>query len=121
MKGAATIQQRAGRAAEDRALRHLEAAGLELVARNFRCRWGEIDLVVQERQTLVFVEVRYRRNARFGSAAESVDTRKQQKLIRTAQTFLNQNPGWSQYPARFDIVAIEEPQEVDWIKNAFET
>jgi len=76
---------------------------------------------MQEGETLVFVEVRYRRSNRFGSAAESVDSRKQQKVIRAAQTFLSQNPQRSRYPARFDIVAIEEPQRVDWIKNAFET
>ena len=119
--GTTTPQQRTGRDAEDEALRHLQSAGLELVAKNYRCRWGEIDLIVRDRQCLVFVEVRYRRNRRFGGAAESVDGRKQHKVIRTAQTFLSQNPKWSDYPARFDIVAIEELRAVEWIRNAFET
>lgn len=101
------------------ALRHLQAAGLQLIERNFRCRCGEVDLILRDRQTVVFVEVRYRRNARFGGAAESVDTRKQRKIIKAAANFLQRNPEWSRSPARFDIVAIEESRPAEWIQNAF--
>lgn len=114
-----TPQQR-GRDTENLALEHLQSAGLELVARNFRCRWGELDLIVWDGPILVFVEVRYRQDARFGGAAESVNVHKQRKLIKAAQLFLQQHPQWLDKSARFDIVAIEEPARIEWIKNAFE-
>lgn len=117
--GTTTLQQKIGRKAEDRALLYLQKAGLELVERNYRCRWGEVDLILHDQQTLVFVEVRYRRSARFGSAAESVDPQKQRKVVQTAESFLQRNPHWARQPARFDIVALEEPNRVEWIQNAF--
>ncbi|MGD8379049.1 MAG: YraN family protein [Gammaproteobacteria bacterium] len=109
-----------GRNAEDRALAFLKARGLRPVARNWRARTGELDLVMEDRGTLVIVEVRARRSDRFGSAAESVGPRKQGRLIRTAQAFL-QARGRSE-PVRFDVVAISgsTPERVQWITNAFE-
>ena len=86
-----------GRAAEDRALKELSAAGLRLVARNFRCRLGEIDLVMREGDTLVFVEVRQRRSARFGDAAESVTAAKQRKLQAAAALFVAWHPALRRY------------------------
>lgn len=97
----------AGRAAEDRALKELSAAGLRLVARNFRCRLGEIDLVMREGDTLVFVEVRQRRNARFGDAAESVTAAKQRKLQAAAAMFVAWHPAWRDMPMRFDLFALD--------------
>lgn len=81
--------------------------GLKLVMRNYRCKAGEIDLIMRDREHLVFVEVRYRKSGRFGSASETVDSRKQQKLIRAAQHYL-QTQVRRQLPAcRFDVVAIQ--------------
>lgn len=108
----------AGRAAEDRALAYLEAHGLRLISRNYRCAAGELDLIMAERATLVIVEVRSRRHARFGAPAETVDARKQAKLVRAAQYYLQQQR--HRAPVRFDVVAITGA-ELEWIKNAFET
>ena len=96
-----------GRAAEDRALKELSEAGLSLVARNFRCRLGEIDLVMREGDTLVFVEVRQRRSARFGDAAESVTAAKQRKLQAAAALFLAWHPALRRMPMRFDLFALD--------------
>ena len=110
-----TARQVSGRAAEDRALAHLAQHGLTLVERNFRCRSGEIDLVMKDGDTLVFVEVRMRRSANFGGAAASVTPAKQTRLTNAAQFFLLR---YSALPAcRFDVVAIDGDQ-LDWLKNA---
>lgn len=112
-----------GLAAEEQACRYLEMRGLELVERNYHCRGGEIDLVMRDGDCLVFVEVRLRRSSRYGSGAESVDQRKQQKLIHAARHYLQvRHPGDS--PARFDVVALSgrgKQPEIQWIPNAFET
>ncbi|MEA5098552.1 MAG: YraN family protein [Burkholderiaceae bacterium] len=104
-----------GRVAEDRALAYLLRHGLTLVERNFRCKGGEIDLVMQDGGTLVFVEVRMRRSAGFGGAAASVTPAKQARLTKTAQFFL------LRYPAppvcRFDVIAIDG-DELKWLKDA---
>ena len=112
-----TSQDR-GRWAEDLAAEHLARGGLQTVQRNFRCKWGEIDLIMQDRHVIVFVEVRYRRQNRFGSPAESVGYRKQQKLIATAEHYLQTREELSNSPCRFDVVSIS-PDEVSWIKDAF--
>jgi putative endonuclease len=112
-----TARQVEGQAAEDLALRHLAGHGLELVERNFRCKGGEIDLVMQERATLVFVEVRKRADRSHGGAAASVTAAKQRRLIVAAQIYLQryrQPP-----PCRFDVIAIDGAQ-LDWLQNAIE-
>ena len=106
----------AGRAAEDAALEHLRRHSLELVERNYLSRFGEIDLVMREDDTLVFVEVRYRSGKSHGSAAETVDARKRAKLIATAQCYL-QYSRW-RHACRFDVVALSGAN-VDWIRDAF--
>ena len=112
-----------GRAAEDAAFRHLERQGLKLIERNWSCRYGELDLVMLDGDTVVFVEVRARRHATWGGAAASIDARKRGKLITTAECFLQRFPRWSCHPCRFDVVAImtREPAHLDWIQNAFDT
>lgn len=94
---------------------------LKLITKNYRCRRGEIDLIMQDNKTLVFVEVRYRKNDRFGSALESVNQRKQAKIIITAEHYLQQNThSFSGF--RFDVVAISPSQqthEIIWVKDAF--
>jgi putative endonuclease len=102
---------------EDVACRYLEGRGLRLVTRNHRCRHGEIDLVMRDGDTLVFVEVRYRRSQRFGSAADSVDVRKQRRLTAAAGHYLQRHP--TPLPCRFDVLAIGAGDRVDWIRHAF--
>jgi putative endonuclease len=102
---------------EQQALMYLQQQGLTLVQQNYSCRFGEIDLVMREQQTLVFVEVKFRRSNHFGGAAAAVTLAKQQKLTRTALFYLQ---AVGQQHCRFDVVAItEQPAEISWIKNAF--
>lgn len=115
-------RKEAGDRGEALALRHLEAAGLKLLQRNYRCASGEIDLVMRDGAVLVLVEVRYRRDSRFGGAAASVGSHKQQRLLRAAQHLLQTHRTYRQQRARFDLVAIDgddnNPQ-LNWIKDAF--
>jgi putative endonuclease len=112
-----------GQRAEGLALAHLEARGLTCVDRNFRCRAGEIDLVMQSATTLVFVEVRSRRSADFVSPLESVDFRKRAKLVRTAGWFLVTHPAFRHHRVRFDVVSVEGPcggvYRLKWVRDAF--
>jgi putative endonuclease len=111
-----------GRQAEDRALDFLLKQGLCLIERNYRCRYGEIDLVMEDGRTLVFVEVRFRGNPRFGGALESVDRRKQAKLLATAAHFLKERR--LDRPARFDVAALSPAAgglAVEWVRNAFQS
>lgn len=103
---------------EDAAIDWLERHGLRLVARNYRCRMGEIDLVMQDEQMLVFVEVRKRRHANYGGAVASIDLRKQHRLVLTAQHFL-QRLGRVAI-CRFDVVLFEgDAAQPVWIRDAF--
>ncbi|MDE2234006.1 MAG: YraN family protein [Gammaproteobacteria bacterium] len=112
-----------GRDAENLALAMLTAGGLRLLTRNYRCPQGELDLVMAEGETLVMVEVRYRRERGFGDAATSVDGRKQRKLLHAAQHFLLQDASLRRKPLRFDVVAVSVTgngeMKTDWIKDAF--
>lgn len=111
-----TLAQKRGAAAEDEALAWLEARGLRLLARNFRCRGGEIDLVMQHRDELVFVEVRARTSASHGTAAASVTPRKQARMVLAAQVWLQRH---RQPPrCRFDVVALDGPR-LEWLPAAF--
>ena len=111
-----------GTAAEALALEFLTARGLELLERNFRCRAGEIDLIMRDDATLVFVEVRYRRSAAYGGAAGSVGWRKQQRVTRTALYFLGRHGDREDSPVRFDVVAVcgdlKRP-DIKWLRSAF--
>jgi putative endonuclease len=108
-----------GRSAESRAERHLKAQGLTLVARNWRCRFGEIDLVMRDGGTLVFVEVRLRSHSGYGGAAASVTASKQRKLLAAAKLYLASLPTLP--PCRFDVVALaDDHAEPDWIRSAFD-
>jgi putative endonuclease len=114
----------AGDVFEDRALEHLQRAGLKLLVRNFATRFGELDLVMRDVDTLVFVEVRYRRHLRFGGGAASVGAAKRERIVRAAQGFLQAHPKLSALPCRFDVIAFEgdaRSAECEWIKAAFET
>ena len=110
-----------GRLAENHALSLLEKAGLKIMERNYHSRFGEIDLVMEEGSTVVFVEVRYRSSDRFGSAQESVNRQKQQRIILTANCFLRDRR--LRRPARFDVVALSPGPtgfSMNWIKGAFQ-
>lgn len=117
-------RQALGEAGEDRALRHLQRQGLELVQRNYRvargpsARGGEIDLVMTDRDgTLVFVEVRHRDDRAHGGAAASITPAKQRRLVHAARCYLNALPEWP--PCRFDVVAIDG-DELVWLQAAFD-
>jgi len=112
------VRRASGQEAEDLAARYLQARGLQLLARNVRCRAGEIDLVLREGAQIVFVEVRLRRNARYGGAAYSIDYRKQAKLLATARYWLR---GRTEQACRFDVVLMDAAQEdrIQWLRNAF--
>lgn len=107
-----------GGAKEDAALRYLEDRGLKLESRNYRCRQGEIDLIMRDGGCLAFVEVRYRKNARFGSAAESVTATKQRRIIVAAQHYLQRHP--TRLDCRFDVLAMTGADDIQWLKNAFQ-
>jgi len=113
----------AGQHAEQLAFDHLVEYGLRPVARNFRCRGGEIDLIMLDEDCLAFIEVRYRASSSFGRASETVDVRKQQKIIRTAALFIARNKAFALHTMRFDVFAVEGPSAqatgVHWIKDAF--
>ena len=106
------------------ALAHLRSAGLSLLARNFKTRFGELDLVMRDGDIVVFVEVRYRARADFGSGAESITARKQQRLATAAQQFLQAHPRLAGLACRFDVVALSgNPQQpaIQWLHSAFDT
>ena len=114
---ASAAPSQSGREGEDAALAYLTGQGLALVARNFQTKTGEIDLIMKEGETLVFVEVRRRSHKGFGGAAASVTPAKQKRLVKTAQFFLQQYHG---LPAcRFDVVAIDGAR-LSWLKNVID-
>ncbi|MDQ2075074.1 YraN family protein [Marinimicrobium sp. ABcell2] len=111
-----------GQQAEALAETFLQRQGLQPRERNYRCKAGEIDLIMSQGETLIFVEVRLRSNARFASAAESVDARKQHKLLRAAQHYLLQRRLTDKVQCRFDVVAFDrglKPDGITWLPNAF--
>lgn len=108
-----------GEQAERIAAEYLQRRGLSLLERNYRCRYGEIDLIMQDGASLVFVEVRLRSRAEYGGAAASIDGLKQGKLLRAAQHYLatlRRMP-----PCRFDALLLHaaDGSEIEWVKNAF--
>lgn len=111
-----------GQPEEAEACRYLEARGLLLRERNYRCRHGEIDLVMDDGDGLVFVEVRFRAHRQYASGAESVDRRKQARLAAAAAHYLQRHRDAAQRPARFDVVALAPGAgglAIEWIQNAF--
>jgi putative endonuclease len=117
-----------GATAELYAEQFLQQQGLVTRIRNYRCKLGEIDLIMLEKNTkgniLVFVEVRLRTNRRFAPALETVDYRKQQKIIKTAMRFLQEQKLYDKIACRFDVIALDQTgtaPPVQWIRNAFGT
>jgi len=114
-----TRQARArGNLAEALAADWLQARGLRLMQRNYSCRLGEIDLVLADGDTLVFAEVRLRRNLDYGGAAASIIAAKRQRILRAARHYLSGRP---ERPCRFDVILLDalDPDRIEWIKDAF--
>jgi putative endonuclease len=107
-----------GRNAEAYAARYLESHGLTIVERNYRSRYGEIDLIARDGATLVFVEVRQRRSSAFGGAAASITAAKQARLILAARHWLLRH---GETPCRFDCILLDglEPKNIEWLRDAF--
>lgn len=106
-----------GARAEDLCARLLDAAGLRVIERNWRCRHGEIDLIAEEQGTLVFAEVRMRSGGGFGGAGESLIAAKRSRLIAAARLYLARRP---EAPCRFDVFLVDgTPASVRWIRDAF--
>ena len=125
MKSYLVNPRKVGAKLESDALRFLQDRGYKCVSRNFNSRFGEIDLIVIDNtNTLVFVEVRYRRNLNFGLPAETVSYSKQVKLKKTANYFLSRNQPFNRFSCRFDVIGISQSgssdqNSIEWIKNAF--
>lgn len=113
-----------GQAAERLARERLESSGLRTIAQNYRCPWGEIDLIMRDEGFVVFVEVRFRRRSSWGSPLETVDARKQARLTRSALHFLGQHPSLADRAQRFDVISVtpgkDDTPALDWVKNAFQ-
>ena len=108
-----------GAPAEDRALRFLQGRGLKLIARNWRCKLGELDLVMRDGDTVAVIEVRSRGRADYGTAAETVDRRKQAKLVRATRLWLARRPDLAESPLRFDVVTLDAGA-LEWRREAFD-
>jgi putative endonuclease len=103
--------------AEEKARQFLLEKGLTPVCRNFRCRQGELDLIMRDGKILVIVEVRFRKSSRYGSAVESITRAKQSRIIAATQVYLSKQK--LDCPLRFDVVTITGDNGIDWIPNAF--
>lgn len=111
-----------GKAAELDAYQFLKDQGLHMLAQNYQCYHGEIDLIMQDRDDIVFVEVRKRSRIDYGNAFETVGTSKRKKLIKAAIHFLQKKNWLYKVNSRFDIIAIHPItgiMQIEWIKNAF--
>ena len=123
----ATIKNPRGKTAENAALVFLKKRGLSLVERNFAFSGGEIDLIMEEGNTIVFCEVRYRGSVAFGGASASITYEKKLKLARTATYYLQNRRLVDKHPCRFDVLAVSPNTKknnsnlsIHWIKNAFD-
>ena len=112
-----------GQKVERFALDFLKHNKLRLIEQNYHSRYGEIDLIMLHQDCLVFIEVRYRKDINYGSGAETVDYNKQQKIIKTAQVFLQNKKKYQQLNCRFDVVSVtldNDNLQADWLKDAFQ-
>lgn len=120
-----------GTTIEDLVCDYLRQHKLKLITRNYTCRLGEIDLIMQDQLTLVFIEVRYRKYPFFGSSLESVNWIKQNRIIKTAEYYLLSQQAGEEIACRFDVVGVKptaqklrnisklDSAQVEWVKNAF--
>jgi putative endonuclease len=111
-----------GRQAELYAGKWLQKQKLSILEFNFHSRWGEIDIVAMDNNTLCFIEVRYRKSSCYGSAVESVTTSKQQRIIKSARAYLHLHKAYNNHSARFDVISMSgdlDNPDIDWYKDAF--
>jgi putative endonuclease len=119
---AVMTKQQSGNQWEKTAESYLGARGLKLLQRNFSSRFGEIDLIMEDNKTVVFIEVKYRKNSRHGSGADAVTIQKQHRISATAAWYLSKNPTRAEQFCRFDVISIDPEkgdQGINWIKSAF--
>jgi len=120
-----TERQRSGQRAEELAAAFLAEAGCEILARNYRCRLGELDIVARAGAVLVVAEVRTRASSRYGGAAASVTRLKQRRIARAAAVLLTERRDLGRLPVRFDVLVVSDPHgaapAIEWIRHAFAT
>ena len=112
----------AGHAAERIVRTHLEKSGLEFICSNYNCRFGELDLVMRERDTLVVIEVRYRRQTVFMQPVASITSAKIRRIACATRHYLSSHPRWRNVSVRFDVIGLHGPlanPEMNWIRGAF--
>ena len=119
-----SVNQRKGLRFEKEAGKYLERQGLELLQCNYRCRFGEIDLIMHDADSICFIEVRFRSSDRFGGASASITPAKQRRIVKAALCYLSQNRQPGKRAPRFDALLIQRRQDggeldFDWIQNAF--
>lgn len=122
MAGQSLNSKKSGELWEKTAESFLCRHGLKVLEKNYSSRFGEIDLVMEHGNTIVFVEVRYRKSKQHGDGAESVTAVKQSRISRTAGWYLANNPARAEQFCRFDVVSIaseQSAQDINWIRNAF--
>lgn len=107
-----------GKISEEKAAAFLEKNGLKKITSRFRSRFGEIDLIMEDQDTLVFIEVKFRKTTEHGSGAESVNKLKQNKIVKTALTYLQKEKIFEKKACRFDVIEVSQ-DKLQWIKNAF--
>lgn len=114
------ITQQIGRVAEEKALDYLSNLGFKLVVKNYRCPLGEVDLIMRDKEYLVFIEVRARGNMSYGGGVASITYAKRQKIIKTTSHFIIKNKLQNKHPLRFDVISIDgQCGTILWIKDAF--
>lgn len=117
------MSNRKGLRYEDRALKHLQSRGLRLLQHNYSCRCGEIDLIMQDGESICFIEVKFRKSMTYGGAANSIPLTKRRKIIKTALFYIAGHRQLARFPLRFDAFLIQRQPDgsdrIDWIRNAF--
>jgi putative endonuclease len=118
----ASLSLQRGQTAENRALQYLTSKGIQHIESNFRAKTGEIDLIVKEGNTLIFLEVKARKSNQYGHPAEFVTPAKQRKIIKTAQLYLLKHPALNNLPCRFDVITMTSVDQanIEWICDAFQ-
>ena len=125
MEGFKKNPREVGSLIEDKACYYLKQKGLKLLSRNFLCKQGEIDLIMQDKTDLVFVEVRYRHSDAYGDGVESIAPYKQKRIINAAHIYLNKYKISQEVGCRFDVLAVSSAIQhhklkIDWIQDAFQ-
>lgn len=115
-----TTQQIQGQRAESEAQTYLESQGLLLIEKNYSCRMGEIDLIMRDEKAIIFIEVRFRHLADYGSSIETIGPSKQRRIIRSSMHYLQKKNLYDQVDCRFDVVGLDPADKIIWIKDAFQ-